>query len=164
MKISKLDLTFDITSRNKLAEATDNTIKGALAALESFYYSFNHKDIDVLEKVWLRGDLIQLNNPLGGILRGTNLIVNLYDKVFKVSASVWVAFGNIVCYEDRNTVVFAGEETGEFSKEGEVISLKIRTTRFFSYILEEQRWFQIHHHGSIDDPDLLKSYQQAVKG
>jgi hypothetical protein len=25
------------------------------------------------------------------------------------------------------------------------------------------RWRQVHHHGSIDDPDLLGAYQQAVR-
>ena len=26
------------------------------------------------------------------------------------------------------------------------------------------RWQQVHHHGSIDDPDLLSRYQRAVLG
>jgi hypothetical protein len=26
----------------------------------------------------------------------------------------------------------------------------------------EDRWRQIHYHGSIDDPDMLARYQQAV--
>ncbi len=58
--------------------------------------------------VWYPNDLSQLNNPLGGIIRGVRSIVDLYDKVFKSDASVTVAFGNIICYEETKTVVFAG--------------------------------------------------------
>jgi hypothetical protein len=25
-------------------------------------------------------------------------------------------------------------------------------------------WRQYHHHGSIDDPDALRAYQQAIRG
>ncbi|MFF4402980.1 hypothetical protein [Streptomyces sp. NPDC001404] len=38
----------------------------------------------------------------------------------------------------------------------------IRTSRYFRY--EGGFWRQYHHHGSIDAPDLLRAYQQAVRG
>ncbi len=66
-------------------------------------------------------------------------------------------------YEETKTVVFAGVENGEFKKGENTIPLRIRTTRFFGYIDEKRRWFQLHHHGSIDDAELLRQYQQAVK-
>lgn len=163
MNISKLNQTFGIHSFNKLSEASDPSLKGALACLESFYYGFNNRDITTLQKVWYENDLSQLNNPLGGIVRGAKLIVELYDKVFKSNASVHVEFSNIICYETIKTIVFAGVENGEFKKNEDTIPLHIRTTRFFSFINEKQRWFQLHHHGSIDDVKLLDQYQQAVK-
>lgn len=60
-------------------------------------------------------------------------------------------------------VVFAGTEIGEFSTNNETIALKIRTTRILGYLDNENSWFQLHHHGSIDDSDLLSQYQKAVK-
>lgn len=60
-------------------------------------------------------------------------------------------------------VVFAGTEIGEFSTDKKTIPLKIRTTRIFGYSDNGNSWFQLHHHGSIDDPYLLKKYQEAVK-
>src|SRR6266498_4304484 len=141
MNISWLNKSFGIHSFNKLSEATDPSLKGALACLESFYYAFNHKNIKTLEEVWYPNDLSQLNNPLGGIIRGVRSIVDLYDKVFKSNASVTVAFGDIICYEETKTVVFAGVENGEFKKGENTIPLRIRTTRFFGYIgyIDEQR-------------------------
>jgi len=49
------------------------------------------------------------------------------------------------------------------SKTVKIQPLKIRTTRLFAFINEKQRWFQLHHHGSIDDAKLLDQYQQTVK-
>jgi len=114
MKIFSLNQTFGIYALNKLNTTTDTSFNGALACLESFYHAFNNKDIEVLKKVWHEDDLSQLNNPLGGIIRGVGPIVELYDKVFKSKASVHVEFGSIICYETLRTVVFAGIETGEF--------------------------------------------------
>jgi hypothetical protein len=38
----------------------------------------------------------------------------------------------------------------------------IRTTRVFKRV--NGHWRQMHHHGSFDDPNLLKNYQAAVLG
>ena len=53
-------------------------------------------------------------------------------------------------------------ESGEFRTVGTLIGLAIRTSRIFR--LMDGRWQQVHHHGSIDDPDLLSRYQRAVLG
>lgn len=58
-------------------------------------------------------------------------------------------------------VVFVGRETGGFDDpSGRTIDLRIRTTRVFAY--DSERWGQVHHHGSIDDPGALRDYQEAV--
>jgi hypothetical protein len=40
------------------------------------------------------------------------------------------------------------------------MSLAIRTSRIF--IRSFGAWKQVHHHGSIENPDLLAKYQAAV--
>jgi predicted glycosyltransferase involved in capsule biosynthesis len=40
------------------------------------------------------------------------------------------------------------------------MDLKIRTSRLFQLI--GGRWRQFHHHGSVEDPELLARYQAAV--
>lgn len=98
MKIDKLKSEFGIDAKNKIEHANQTSIEGALACLETFYYSFNNKDIDTLKKIWYQNDLIQLNNPLGGIVRGISPIVEVYDKIFNGQAKVWVKFTDIIYY------------------------------------------------------------------
>jgi ketosteroid isomerase-like protein len=41
------------------------------------------------------------------------------------------------------------------------VNLAIRTSWIFRRV--GGRWRQTHHHGSVDDPQLLSAYQQAVR-
>ncbi|SFJ97636.1 hypothetical protein [Amycolatopsis sacchari] len=50
--------------------------------------------------------LAQLNNSLGGILRGGEAITALYDRVFHGPALVTVTFGDIVKYADATHVLY----------------------------------------------------------
>jgi hypothetical protein len=163
MKIGKLNREFGLDATNNLAYVHQSSIGGAIAGLESFYYSFNNKDLDALQKVWYHHEFIQLNNPIGGIVRGSAPILQLYEQIFHGPASVWVRFTDIVFYATEDMVVFAGTEVGEFTTNGETIPLQFRTSRIFCYVDNEKRWFQLHHHGSIDNADLLSRYQAAIK-
>lgn len=161
MTTSQLDLSFGPGSRDRLKEASRPGMEGALAALESFYFSFEHRDLAVLARVWSDDPLAQLNNPLGGMLRGGAAIVELYRRIFEGPASVTVSFGDIVAYADESYAVFAGRETGEYRiGDGPAVPLSIRTTRCFRYL--EGRWRMFHHHGSMDDPASLAAYQDAI--
>jgi hypothetical protein len=131
--------------------------------VESFYYAFNHRDLTVLKQVWAEHDLIQLNNPLGGILRGYEKIAALYSRVLSGAASVWVELDNIVEFETENMIIFAGQEQGEFTLNNQTLALTIRTSRIVQWFGADVGWRQVHHHGSIDDPQLLEAYQQAVR-
>ena len=55
-----------------------------------------------------------------------------------------------------------GRERGEFCLGETRVELAIRTSRIYQLI--DGAWKQVHHHGSIDNPDLLAEYQSAVKG
>jgi ketosteroid isomerase-like protein len=56
-----------------------------------------------------------------------------------------------------------GRERGEFgAADGASLAMAIRTTRVFRR--QDGAWRQVHHHGSIDDPELLRAYQRAVRG
>ncbi len=156
--------TYGRISANRIAQAHEHGIEGARALLEAFYYAFNHRDMDVFGKVWANYDLIQLNNPLGGILRGYKPIAALYQRIFTGPARVWVEFRDIVEFQTGGMIVFAGRESGEFSKGAMSLPLSIRTSRIVQWFGPEIGWRQTHHHGSIDDPQVLAEYQQAVRG
>jgi len=152
------------SARNLIAQATEHGITGARALVESFYYAFNQRDMGVFAEVWAEHALIQLNNPLGGILRGYEPISELYRGIFNGSARVWVELHDIVEFQSEHMVVFAGREQGEFTRGDVTLPLAIRTSRIVQWRGEGIGWKQVHHHGSIDDVQLLAEYQSAVRG
>jgi len=161
--IEKADIAYGPAARNRLEQAADPSPEGALAALESFYYALNNADIEALRADWAASPLAQLNNPLGGILRGGDAIADLYAKVFAGTMNLQVTFSDVVAYTGGNHAVFAGRETGAYTApDGTSVPLSIRTSRYFRY--EDGRWQQFHHHGSIDDPEALAAYQKAARG
>lgn len=157
-------LSYGRTAENRINLANQYSIEGARALVESFYYAFNQRNFEVFSQVWANDNLIQLNNPLGGILRGYEAIASLYQSIFTGAASVWVELSDIVEYQSNDTVIFAGREQGEFKKTKIIVPLSIRTTRIIQWLGSDIGWKQTHHHGSIDDPKLLAEYQQAVRG
>jgi ketosteroid isomerase-like protein len=163
--MSLSDLRFGTDARERLADATDEGTAGALAALETFYYALNQRDAGVLAQVWSDDPLAQLNNPLGGIIRGGTEIVRLYERVFASRARLQIEFSDFVQYLDGRHALFAGRESGTYAVEGSTpVPVHIRTSRYFRYDPAHGRWLQFHHHGSIDDPQQLAAYQRALLG
>jgi SnoaL-like domain len=161
--IRQTGLSFGPDSRDRLAATAAPSAAGAYAALESFYYALNGRHGEALREDWTGHPLAQLNNPLGGILRGGDAIAALYEKIFSGPVRVEVTFGDVVEYLGADHAVFAGRETGTYTgADGVPQSLSIRTTRYFRYV--DGHWRQFHHHGSIDDPAALSAYQHAVSG
>lgn len=161
--IQHTDARYGPQARNRLGDAIAASQDGARAALESFYYALNQRDGAVLRQVWVAHPLAQLNNPLGGILRGGDAVAELYDRIFDGPIRLQVTFGDIVEYLGHDHALFAGRETGTYTDPtGTDTPLEIRTSRYFRY--QDGRWQQYHHHGSIDDPTALNAYQQAVSG
>jgi len=151
-------------SENRMELIYDPKTIGARMLVESFYYAFNHRNVEVLSQVWAKHKLVQLNNPLGGILRGYEPIDGLYNQIFNGPASVWVEFSDVVEFQSDGMVAFAGRETGEFTLNNITLPLSIRTSRIVKWFGPAIGWRQVHHHGSIDSPELLEAYQSAVYG
>jgi hypothetical protein len=166
LPISHSGRRFGIDARDRREETGDAGVEGALAALETFYYALNSRDAGVLAAVVSEHALAQLNNPVGGILRGGEAIVDLYaSKIFRGRVKVVVEFGDFVQYFGDDHAVFAGRERGTYTVDGaDPRALTIRTSRYFRYDPGRRRWMQFHHHGSIDDARLLAEYQKAVLG
>lgn len=152
------------SAHNRIAQAAQPGVGGARALVESFYYAFNQRDMGVFAEMWAEHELIQLNNPLGGILRAYEPISELYRGIFNGSARVWVELYDIVEFQSDAMVVFAGREKGEFTKGKVTIPLSIRTSRIVQWMGSGVGWKQVHHHGSIDDIQMLAEYQTAVRG
>jgi hypothetical protein len=99
---------------------------------------------------------------LGGIKRGWNEIKVVYEKIFKGPAEVYVEYYDYTIHEAKEIFYTVGRERGYFKLGDVEIKLAIRTSRIFKRV--QGIWKQVHHHGSIENPDLLKRYQSAVIG
>jgi ketosteroid isomerase-like protein len=163
--IELVDYQFGLASRRRLDETKQPDREGAIAALESFYYALNRRDLGALSAVWSQDELAQLNNPVGGILRSGTAVTDLYRRIFSGDLRLTVTFVDAATYWWPDAVVFAGREIGQYhDQDGATVPLTIRTTRVFGYQRDAGRWLQVHHHGSIDQPEQLAEYQKAVRG
>lgn len=128
-------------------------------ALSEFYRAFNNRNLDLMRRNWHPEECV-LNNPLGGIRRGWAEIEPLYSRLFSGSGRVKVVFFDYTIQLSDDLFCATGRERGTFEKNGEELVLAIRTSRVYRRV--DGRWLQIHHHGSIEDPELLAQYQAAV--
>ncbi len=137
-------------------------LSGPVRALVEFYGAFNSRDLEKISDTWAQSDEIAMDNPLGGIKRGWAEIQPVYERIFSGPAEVYVEYFDYTIHETSEMFYVVGREHGYFRLGGEEITLAIRTSRIFKKI--DGRWKQVHHHGSIDNPELLARYQSAVKG
>lgn len=149
-------------------------IDGPSKAIVEFYYAFNAQDLGKVAKNWAhKDDAIVMVNLLGGIKHGWSEIRTLYERIFSGPADVYVELHNYNIYMSGENVdhdgparsgdmfYVLGREIGQFSLGSTLLDLSIRTTRVYRYYTD--RWLQVHHHGSIDDPRILKEYQQGIQ-
>jgi hypothetical protein len=130
------------------------------SALVCFYSAFNQQDFELMQANWLQSEQASMSNPLGGIKHGWSEIREVYHKIFQGPAKVYVEFYDYTMHTTETMFLAAGRERGILELGNEKIELTIRTTRIF--ILHEQQWKQVHHHGSMDDPKLLSRYQAIL--
>ena len=130
-------------------------------ALVEFYKAFNQRNIHLMEQNWANTPEIAMDNPLGGIMRGWDNIRQVYSRIFEGQAKVYVEYYDYSIHEAAEVFYAVGRERGNFQISEEKIDLQIRTSRIFKKI--ENSWRQVHHHGSIENPTLLKTYQELVK-
>ena len=130
-------------------------------ALAQFYKAFNTRDLKLIEENFAPSDEVAIDNPLGGVRRGSDAARQMYEAVFKSPADVHVEFWDYTLHRAGDVFWAVGRERGAYRDGGEVKDLNIRTTRLFQLL--DGRWRQIHHHGSIEDAKLLADYQSAVR-
>lgn len=130
-------------------------------ALAQFYRALNARDAALMEQNWDGSPEAAMDNPLGGIRRGWADIRQTYEALFNTPWVYSFEFWDYTLHRGGDVFWVVGRERGRLSKAGEALDLAIRTTRVFRRV--GGRWRQIHHHGSIDDPQMLASYLAAVR-
>ena len=132
-----------------------------MRALSEFYQALNDRDMDLMARNWVQTDEAVMDNPVGGIKRGWEEIRSVYERIFTSSAEYWFEFYDYSYHEAGELFYVVGRERGEYKAREAALNMAIRTSRVFRLI--DGEWRQVHHHGSIDDPDLLAAYQQAIR-
>ena len=128
--------------------------------MAEFYAAFNNRDLERMAQNWADTDDVVMNNPVGGITRGWEEIRTVYERIFGGRARVRVEFYDYTVHEADEVGYAVGRERGELRRGDEVLSLAIRTTRVYRRMAG--RWRQVHHHGSMDNAEMLAQYQRAV--
>jgi limonene-1,2-epoxide hydrolase len=129
--------------------------------LAQFYRAFNNRDLKMIDENFAHSDDVAIDNPLGGIRRGASEPHKMYEGVFKSRADVHVEFWDYTIHRAGDVFWAVGRERGTYRDGDDVRDLNIRTTRIFQ--LMDGRWWQMPHHGSIEDAKLLADYQNAVR-
>src|SRR5690242_5213455 len=74
--------------QNMLAATAARGIEGARAALETFYYAFNTRSLDLYQRIWADDPRVQLYSPVAGMVRGSASIAALSERMFAGSVRV----------------------------------------------------------------------------
>ena len=132
-----------------------------LGALCEFYQAFNGLDLALMERNWVLSDEAFLAHPLGGIRRGWADIRELYERIFRAPARISLELHDCTIHRFGEMFYAVGRERGTLQGDNLSLELKFRTSRLFRFT--GGRWRQIHHHGSIENPELLLRYQAALR-
>lgn len=159
IELTRSEARYGRDARARLAETLDLGRDGARAALETFYWAFNSCDLELLTVIWLDDPLAQMDDPVGGVLRGRDAIAARYSALFTCAGRRVVELADVLEVWTPANVIFTGCERGELVTSNESLPLTIRTTHCFAYVTSGGGWRLVHHHGSLDDPALLARYQ-----
>ena len=145
-----------ITGNERFEDLTNPT-----QALAQFYSAFNNQNFELMSQNWLQNEEIAMDNPLGGIKRGWDEIKSIYSRIFNSKVKVYVEFYDYTIVDLDGGFCAIGREQGYVQIDGQKLDLAIRTSRIYKLI--DGIYKQVHHHGSIETPDLLREYQELVK-
>ncbi len=145
-----------VTGREQIADCGQPQ-----AALSQFYQALNRRDLRLMEQNWDDSLEAAMDNPLGGIKRGWPQIRETYQRLFQITGSYSFEFWDYTLHRGGDVFWVVGRERGRLQTDDETFDLAIRTSRLFRW--NNGRWRQIHHHGSIEEPQMLARYQAAVR-
>ena len=126
-------------------------------ALADYYRAFNSRNFQLMELNWSDCDNVSMDSPLGGTQNGWTRISRIYRKLFRGTNVVTLELHEYSIHEVGETFLAVGLERGCYLNDAIALDLTIRSSRWFRQMYG--RWRQYHHHGSIDDANLLARLQ-----
>lgn len=153
--------------RNLLADTAVPGFEGARAALETFYYAFNTRSVDLLRQIWTDDPLAQLDTPLADLIRGSANISAVYDRIRSSLVEMHTDLSNIVAYGSPGLTIFTEREDATSTQDSErrAVNEKLsgRSICIFHFVTGVG-WRLIFHQVSLDDQDQHAKSQQGLLG
>lgn len=115
-------------------------------ANKTFYQAFESLEIKKMEEIWVNESYIQCIHPGGGLLRGWELVVESWRRIFENTQEIRFMLTE-VRIEIRDSLAWVTLYENITSRlGGEIITAVVLATN----ILEKrpEGWRVIHHHGS----------------
>jgi hypothetical protein len=154
--------------RNLLAETAAPGIEGARAALDTFYYAFNTRSVDLLRQIWEDDPLAQVNTPLVGLVRGKAIFSTVYNRMTTSTVQTKTVLDDIILYFAPGLAVFTEREraTSTQNRDGNTVTEELsgRSICIFRYRIELGGWRLIYHQISLDAQDRATQLQRDVPG
>ncbi len=142
---------------------SDGALDTPLSSLSAFYAAFNGKDCEGVRAVWDDDDGISMVCFGGGVRRGWPAIAERYRLLLSGPVIMKVELHDYTLDWLDGAFIAVGVERGSLRCYAKAIPLAIRTTRIFRRNAFGS-WRQVHHHGSMDDQDMLTLFKRMVRG
>lgn len=137
-----------------------SSLSGPEQAIHRFYKAFNEKDMAAMARIWSNTEDVTAQNPAGGTRRGWSDLQWVYEKVLGSPAGITAEFYDYTIHVAGEVFWSVGRERIFMNQNGEAVVITVRITRIFRRV--DGVWRLVHLHGSFEDPDMLREYQQAT--
>ncbi len=125
-------------------------------ANESFYQAFNRGDLNLMKSVWAQNDSVACIHPGWEVLRGFDVIIESWEKIFVGSENLEIKLSDIKVSGDGGMVwVSCQENLFAMSMSGVQVS-KVHATNLFEKVGDQ--WKMVLHHAS-SVPQLSRQEQ-----
>jgi len=113
---------------------------------ENFYQAFNRGDLNLMKSVWADNDSVACIHPGWEVLRGFDVIIQSWEKIFTGSENLEIKLSDIKVTGDGQMVwVSCQENLFAMSMSGVQVS-KVHATNLFEKVAG--RWKMVLHHAS----------------
>jgi len=113
---------------------------------KNFYQAFNRADLNLMKSVWAEKDSVACIHPGWEVLRGFEVIIDSWEKIFVGSENLEIKLSDIKVIGDGGMVwVSCQENLFAMSMSGVQVS-KVHATNLFEKVGDQ--WKMVLHHAS----------------
>lgn len=127
--------------------STEDQVRQASKRFYAALNSMANGDPTPMADAWSHGDGVTTMHPIGGREIGWNEVEGPWQQVAGLSSEGRVSLANQHIQASEDMAVEVGDEQGQLTMAGEVVSIAQRVTNV--YRREEGEWKVVHHHTDL---------------